>query len=76
MRSNDFFLNDGGYYSMFVRADENEPVEKENLMVYKGEDKARVKSVNKRKKRDPALEYRDGWPVHHFNSEGRVHGCL
>ena len=34
---------------MFVRTDGNDPVDKESLMMYETEDKAREKSVNKRK---------------------------
>lgn len=33
MRSKDF-LKDGDYYSMFGRADGNDPVEKENVMMH------------------------------------------
>lgn len=55
MRSNDLF-KEGGYYSMFVRADGNDPVEKENLIMHEREDKARVNSVNKRKGTHLVLE--------------------
>lgn len=46
MRSNDmYFLR--GEILQHVRADVNDSVEKENLMMHEREDKARVKSVNK-----------------------------
>lgn len=46
MRSNDFFFLRWEILQ-HVRADGNDSVEKENLMMHEREDKARVKSMNK-----------------------------
>lgn len=43
------FFKDEGYYGMFVGTGGNDPAEKEDWMTHKRENKARVRSANKRK---------------------------